>query len=186
MDKKELIGIISRYFILLLLGVFISLFYVIFTPLTVYSSYFILSKIMDDVRLVPEVISFFNPATVIFFKGYFARIIPACVAGSAYYLLTILNLGTPMPKSKRLKSLLFVMLAFLILNVARISIFAFLVPKGYQYFDFAHELVWYLGSTLMVALIWFANVFIFGLDKVPFYSDLKKIYLEAISKGEVK
>lgn len=186
MDRAGIIGLLARYLVLIFLGVFITIFYTIFTPLTVYSSYFILSLILEGVRLVPETISFFNPVTVIFFKGYFAKIIPACVGGAAYYLLVILNLGTPMPPVKRVKSLAFLILAFLVLNVVRIVSFALIVPRGYSYFDLAHELTWYVGSTLMVVIIWFVNVFIFKIDKVPFYSDLKNLYIDSVSSANTK
>ncbi len=186
MNKRDLYLLVGRYSLLLIFGFFISIFYFIFTPLTVYSSFFILSKVMEEVRLVPEVISFVNPATVIFFKGYFARIIPACVAGSAYYLLLILNLSTPMSYGKRAKTLAFSLILFFLLNVARIAVFAVLVPQGYAYFDLAHELTWYIGSTFMVVVIWFLSVFIFKISEIPLYSDLKILYEEAVYQRRSK
>jgi hypothetical protein len=57
---------------------------------------------------------------VIFIKGYYAEIINACIAGAAYYFLLILNLSTPMEISKRIKSLVFMFLTFLIINILRI------------------------------------------------------------------
>ena len=87
MNKKEAFFLLSRYTILIILGIpNLLLFYIIFTPLTVYPIFWILNFFYDAILY---------PLNVIFFKGYFASIIPACVAGAAYYLLLILNLITP-------------------------------------------------------------------------------------------
>jgi len=176
MDKRQVTFLALRYFILIVLGLFnLYLFYLIFTPLTVYSVYFLLLRFSEGVVLVST-----GVIPSIFLKGYIAQIIPACVAGSAYYLLLILNLTTPMKIKKRIASILFLLISFLIINILRITIFALLVPKGYQYFDVAHEITWYLGSTIMIAIIWFANIMIFKIRMVPIYSDLKSIYTDAI------
>ena len=102
MNSLEAFNIALRYFILfivgisnLILGVY-GVFYLIFTPLTVYPSYWILHSLYGASLM---------SGTVIFLKGYYATIIPACVAGSAYYLILILNLSTPMPLAKTSSSM---------------------------------------------------------------------------------
>lgn len=170
MDKLG--PLIFRYAILIVLGLFnLALFYIIFTPLTIYPVFFFISKIFSGSTIIS-----ISPTPAIAFKGYVARIIPACVAGSAYYLLLILNLTTPMQFSKRVKSIIFLLLSFLVINILRITLFAALVPAGFQYFDATHELTWYFGSTIMIAAIWFINSFIFKIQGVPVYSDIKSIY----------
>ena len=107
MKKKEIYDLILRYFVLLVLGVFSStLFYFIFTPLTVYPVFWFVSIFDSGAKLLE--------GNVFFFEGIYFEIIPACVAGAAYYLLFILNLTTPMNYKKRLKSLLFLVFVFLV------------------------------------------------------------------------
>jgi len=173
MNKSGVYYILLRYLILIILGIpNLYLFYLVFTPLTVKPTFFLLSMI-DPSSYIVE-----GTTNVIFFKGYFASIIPACVAGAAYYLLLILNLTTPMSVKKRIGSIMFLLTSFLVLNLVRIFIFAMLLTKGYQYFDFTHNVTWYFGSTVLVILIWFSNVLIFRIRDIPIYSDLKQIYLD--------
>ncbi len=175
MDKSRVFSLVIRYLVLILLGLGnLYIFYLIFTPLTIYPVFYILSKFFDPIFFLSK-----TPIPAIFFKGYIAHIIPACVAGSAYYLLLILNLTTPMKISKRIYSILFLFIGFLIINIIRIAVFALLVPRGYQYFDITHELTWYFGSTIMVVILWFANILIFKIREIPIYSDIKSLYYEA-------
>ena len=116
MEDKEAFVLFSRYFILLLLGLFkLKLFYLIFTPFTVQPMFMVLSLVYDNAALLE--------GNLIFFGGGYIQIIDACVAGAAYYLLLILNLSTPMNAEKRIKSIFFLVLTFLILNIIRILIF---------------------------------------------------------------
>lgn len=198
MDKLK--SIFSRYLILLILGIpSLLIFYLIFTPLTFYPVFFILQKLYGAIITTGNTTiacstistSFLSPFlskiacinTTILFKGYFASIIPACIAGSAYYLLTIFNLTTPMDKKIRIKSLIFLTITFLILNILRILGFAILfVEKGYKYFDLAHAATWYFGSTILVVILWFSNVLIFRINAVPIYTDFKTLIKEAFNK----
>lgn len=166
MDTKNYLYLFARYFALVLLGINLGLIYYIFTPLTVHISFFFLEKFYDAVLI---------SSNVIFVKGYYATIIPACVAGAAYYFLIILNLTTPMPLKKRVASLFFLIMTFLILNTIRIVVFAYLIFQGYEDFDFAHRASWYFGSTVLVVLIWFANVTIFRIKSIPIYTDVRQI-----------
>src|SRR3989344_7699659 len=104
MNIDNIPGLVARYIVLLFIGITnlllgaYGLFYLVFSPLTVYPSYWIFN-VLYDARLISS--------TVIFFKGYYATIIPACVAGSAYFLLLILNLTTPMGLKKRIYNLIY-------------------------------------------------------------------------------
>jgi len=123
-----------------------------------------------------------NPGAVIFIKGFYATIIPACVAGAAYYFLLILNLTTPMGLKKRIGSILFLFSTFLFLNILRIIIFAAIISEDFQYFNQAHTFTWYFGSTLLVILIWFTNVKIFKIKDIPVYTDIKSIWKDVFRK----
>lgn len=175
MNKNQIFSILTRYIILLILGMFnIFLFYFIFTPLTFYPVLWILNLIYGSVISSPD---------TILFKGYFATLVPACIAGSAYYLLTILNLTTPMKAKTRAKSIIFLLASFLIINVIRIVIFAVIyAEKGYELFNTAHLATWYFGSTILVVLLWFANVLIFKIHNIPIYTDIKNIYSQIKGK----
>ncbi len=166
MNKKEAFGILFRYLLLIIIAFpNLFLFYFIFTPLTVYSSYIIL-----DVLYNADL--YFNIITI---EGLSIEIISACVAGAAYYLLLILNLSTPMQLKKRIKSFIFLIFSFFALNIIRIVIFSILALNGFKYFDLAHAFLWYAGSTLLLVAIWFANIYIFKIKEIPVYSDLKRI-----------
>ncbi len=168
MEKKEAIYLVLRYVFLAVLGVFnLELFYYVFSPLTVYPVYWILSLIYENTTLLQ--------GNLLFFSGVYAQIIPACIAGAAYYLLVILNFAMPLKISQRIKSLVFLAAVFLALNILRIVVFGSLLVSGSQYFDVAHEVVWYFGSTVMVVIIWFVNVWAFKIKEIPVYTDFRNI-----------
>tara|TARA_Y100000034_G_scaffold133588_1_gene199509 strand:+ start:25461 stop:25976 length:516 start_codon:yes stop_codon:yes gene_type:complete len=160
--------LVFRYLILLLIAIpNLFLLYFIFTPLTVYPVFWLLKFFYNADLVAPTVISF---------NQILIHLIPACIAGAAYYLLLILNLTTPMPLKTRINSLIFLLLSFLILNILRIFFFAILALSGFQYFDLAHEFVWYIGSTVLVVILWFINIHIFKIKAIPIYSDFKELY----------
>jgi len=177
MKAGRVTELVVRYLILLLAGLFnLTLFYAVFTPLTVYPLYWILSVIDSGTKLLEG--NFF------YFRGEFLEIIEACVAGAAYYLLLILNMTTPMKLKKRMQSILFLMGSFLVINIIRIGIFAELAVSGSEYFDVAHNIVWYFGSTVIVVAVWFLNVWLFKIKNIPIYSDAKDLFEDVIRKGK--
>lgn len=160
------LGMFLRYLIALLIALpNLFIFYLIFTPLTL--------------TFVSLILGFFYPITLI--KGALVvnkviiELVPACIAGSAYYLLVALNLATPMKAKTRIKSLSFLILTFFIVNVLRIALFSILAVRDNPYFAIAHELTWYFGSTIFVVILWFTSIAIFKIDKIPIYSDLRRI-----------
>ena len=170
-SANNFFDIIIRYFILILVALpNLFLFYAIFTPITIYSVYF-LFEIFFDVTLF---------GNIIFIKFFRIELIEACIAGAAYYLLFILNLATPGIKTgKRIKLILFSFLTFLIINILRIFFLGLMFLAGSSLFDITHQIFWYLGSTLFVVLIWFAEVKLFKIKQIPFYSDLKYLLQES-------
>ncbi len=165
MKREEAISLAVRYGILIILGFGIESIYFIFRPLTVYPVYFILDLVYGA-NLVE------NGMVV---NGIFVEVIDACVAGSAYYLLLILNLTTPMKIGLRMKNIVFLVGSFLVINVIRIIFMVFLFFSGYEYFNLAHKAFWYIGSTIMLVGIWFIGVRIFGIKNIPIYSDLRSM-----------
>jgi exosortase/archaeosortase family protein len=167
-----------RYGLILLFGLFnLSLFYFIFTSLTVYSVYFILNLFFEP----------FLSGTTIFLGEISLEIIPACVGGSAYYLLFILNLSIPnLLVRKRLKMIFSSSLFLLILNVLRIVFLSLLAYNDSSYFDLTHKIFWYLLSTVFVIGIWFWEVTYFKIKEIPLYSDLKELYSKSIFKQKKK
>jgi exosortase/archaeosortase family protein len=168
MNIEDFLKLFLRYLFLVIIALpGMLVFYVIFTPLTIYPVYWILGIFFDGITLS-------NSSLV--FNSHSIQIIPACIAGSAYYLLLVLNLATPMKPLLRIKSISFTILSLLALNILRIVVFAALFITGFQYFDFTHKLVWNLGSTVLVFAIWFANVYLFRIKAIPGYTDLKNIF----------
>ena len=168
-ENKSFLDILIRYFILLVAALpDFGIFYFVFTPLTIYAVYFILSMFFN-VSLMKD---------VILISGRFPiQIIGACVAGSAYYLLLILNLSTPGIKFvKRMKMISFSFLVFLVFNILRIVLLSSIFVNGSPAFDIVHLASWYFGSVILVVLIWFAEVKFFKIKEIPFYSDVKKMF----------
>ncbi len=177
MENKEAVDLGIRYLVLVLFGAGLGVFYFLFTPLTVWPVYGVLNLVDSGVRLFE--------GSVIFFSGNYIEIIGACVAGAAYYLLLILNLATPMDYLKRAESLLFLFGSFLLLNIFRIVLFSLLFVSGFQFFDLAHKLIWYFGSTILVVVIWFVNVWLFDIREIPVYSDVMELFRDAFGVGGV-
>ena len=176
MNLKNVSYTLLRYFILLILGLSnLFLFYYIFTPLTVYPSFWILSLFSNAVLSHPNILNINNQII---------EIIPACVAGAAYYFLLLLNLTTSMSLKKRINSLLFIFLTFLAINILRISSFALLYVNGFSYFDLAHKTTWYFGSTILLILIWLLNIKIFKIKSIPIYTDFNNIYEDMKAKNK--
>jgi exosortase/archaeosortase family protein len=167
MINKNLLDISLRYLILVLVAIpNLYIFYKIFTPLTIYPIYFFF-KIFFETTL---------SGTTIFVKHFSIQIISSCVAGSAYYLLFVLNLSVPNIKfSKRIKMISFAFATFLIVNLIRIIILSFLSFSNMELFDITHNITWYMLSVLLVVGIWFVEVKTFKIKEIPFYTDIKNV-----------
>jgi exosortase/archaeosortase family protein len=165
MKKEDASNLFLRYLLLVVFGIFLSIFYKVFFPLTFWPVYYLLN-LLYTVSL---------SGNVILISGLGIEIIDACIAGSAYYLLLILNLTTSMKPGKRAYSLLFSFFSLLILNILRIFFLSILFVEKSAFFDFTHRLFWYALSIVFVAVIWFLAVKIFKIKKIPAYSDLKAL-----------
>lgn len=165
MNKKEkvILYIFVRYLILILLGFSLFLFYKIFLPLTIWPVYLLL-KIFYDVSI---------SGNTLYVAGIGIELINACIAGSAYYLLLILNLTTNIKAKQRAYSIIFSFLFLLVLNILRIFILSILYVEDFAFFDITHKLFWYALSVLFVVGVWFLTVKLFKIKNIPVYSDLK-------------
>ncbi len=173
---KDLLSLCVRYLILIITGIpNFWLFYFLFTPLTVYASYFLFKLFYQNTLLM---------SNIILVNSIPIEIIDACVAGSAYYLLLIFNLSIPNIKiKKRLLLLLFSFSLFFIVNIIRIIVSSALLVSGAIWFDFAHRLFWYIGSIVFVVGIWFFSVKLFKIKEIPFYTDIKNLFSLAKKKS---
>lgn len=166
-EYKQIYSLFLRYLILIVLGLGnLWIFYFVFTPITIYPIYFFLHTFFSATL----------SGTTLLFNNYPIIIAEACIAGSAYYLLTILNLSTPISFAKRVYSLAFSYLTFLIINIIRIIIFSILFVNSFSLFNTLHLLFWYFLSGVIVFLIWYATIKLFKIKEIPVYTDIKYIY----------
>jgi len=163
---KKIFNIFFRYFLLFFSSLNnLYLFYLIFTPLTVYPIYGILSL-------------FYNlslSGTTIFIGELSISLIPACIAGSAYFLLLMLNLSNPMSAKQRLYSILFSFSFLLLLNMLRILLLSVLFIEGISSFETIHYFSWHALSILFVIGIWFSTVKLYHIKNIPLYDDIRTI-----------
>ena len=172
--KERYTDIVIRYLIILIVALpNLYIFYAVFTPLTVYPLYFIFNLFIE---------AYLSNNTILI-NGFAIEIIGACVAGSAYYLLFILNMSIPNIKlKKRAQMIIFSFASLLILNILRILILTLFLFTESNYFDITHRFFWYFVSTILVVLIWFTTVKIFRVKDMPIYSDFKFLYKKSILK----
>ncbi len=164
--KKRITDIFVRYLLMILVALpGLWIFYFIFTPLTVYPVYFLLNLFFETTL---------SGSTITISNTFPIEIVRACVAGSAYYLLLILNLSTPnIILRKRLKIILESFLALLIINLLRIFLLGILYVSGSSLFEITHKIFWYFANVVFVAGIWFFMVKSFRIKQIPFYSDIR-------------
>jgi exosortase/archaeosortase family protein len=167
-NKENPLFIIFRYLILLILMFSLPAIYKVFSILTIYPVIFLLRLIYPSVLLFRNIIAI-N-------MNVYIQIIPACIAGSAYLLLLILNLSVPITAKKRVFSLVLSILILLCLNILRIFFLSVLYYNKSNLFNFTHLFFWYVLSTIFVIAIWFFIVKIFSIKEIPIYSDLKVLY----------
>ena len=166
-SKLNLFDLLFRYSLILLLGIGnIFLLSIILTPATIYSLFFLLSLVYSQITL---------SGNLILLNSYTIEIISACVAVSAYYLLIVLNLSTPMPLKTRIYSLFCSLIALFTINILRLFILAIFFVNSFAFFDLIHKVFWYGLSTIFILIIWFSLVKLFNIKEMPIYSDLKKL-----------
>ena len=164
-DHRKLLEIFTRYIIVLIAGLkSLFIFYKILTPITIGTLALILGIFTE--ALVTE--------NIIILNWMIIEIIPACVAGSAFYLLFILVFSTGGIKPKeRLKMLALSFAALFTLNILRIMFLILIADEAY--FSIVHWTFWYLVSTAFVVGIWIGIVKFYKIKEIPVYSDFLNI-----------
>jgi exosortase/archaeosortase len=128
-SDKDIIFLFLRYIILVIAGIFLNLFYKVLFPLTIWPSYYLIN-LLYDASIIGNTISV---------SGANIDIVGACVAGSAYFLLLILNLSTQMDYKKRIYSLIFSFFSLLFLNIIRIFALSLMFIEKVAFFDLTHK-----------------------------------------------
>jgi len=156
-----------RYVLAVLVGVFYQVFYWIFSPWTLHSTYWILNLVYDVVL----------EGNLITFDSVTFALIPACTAATAYLLLTMLILVTRGIKLlTRIKIWIYGCLLILVFNTLRIFLLIWIyVTFGQNYFDALHLVFWHVISTVVVVLIWIGLTKKYKVKGIPIYSDFKYI-----------
>ena len=172
MDKqsKKISRIFLRYIIIFLAGIGnLYLIYKLLTPITIHTLNIILS-IFTNTTLVGNIIQL-NTISI--------EIVPACVAGAAFYLLFLLILSTADIKHEtRIKAIISSFAILFALNILRILI---LIPMANaSYFETVHWIFWHIVSTIFVVAIWFHTVKTYKIKSIPIYTDIK--YIKSLIK----
>lgn len=125
-----------------------------------------LSLINNDVFLIDDSLSY---------NGFFVKLIPACAATSAYYLLLLLVCFTKdINLNKRLKIFFYGSLIIFIINSIRIISLVLILDKySYSLFKATHLFFWSVIASVLVALIWIYFIKKYKIKSIPVYSDLK-------------
>ncbi len=163
---KQLTNLFLRYLIIFLAGLGnLFIFYKTLTPITAQTLKLILN-LFTHTTLTQNILILPNLSI---------ELIPACIAGSAFYLLLILNLSTPDIKlKKRIKILAITFISLFVLNILRIILLVSIAQTSY--FQSLHELFWYVISTIFVIAIWIFTVNKLKIRKIPVYDDFKFLY----------
>ncbi len=165
-SSRKIYSIFNRYILILILGLGdLVLFYLLFTKPTVLFSNFLLNLVS------PTILA----GNSILFKETLISLIPACIAGSAFYLLTILALSIPNIKiPKRITLLGFLFITLFLFNVLRIFVLALI--NRMDLFNAVHLFTWYFITTAFVIIIWFVAVKLFKIKDIPIYTDAKYLF----------
>ena len=125
-----------------------------------------LNIINKDVFLIDDSISY---------NGLFVKLIPACAAASAYYLLLLLVCFTKdIGLNKRLKIFFYGSLIIFIINTIRIIFLIIVLDKhSYNLFKTIHLFFWSVIASILVAGIWIYFIKRYKIRSIPIYSDLK-------------
>ncbi|MBI2046861.1 pacearchaeosortase [Candidatus Pacearchaeota archaeon] len=178
MRTREFLDIVVRYALVLASSInSLGIFYLLFTPLTIYPVFWLLSMFYN-VSLSGNIISIALSSEKISIE-----LVDACIAGFAYFLLFALNLAARSIKARtRIFSVLFTFFAFLFLNILRIIILSVLYINNFAYFNIVHSLFWNTLSTLFVVGIWFLSARLFRIKEIPGYSDIRFVWRYAKRK----
>ncbi len=105
------------------------------------------------------------------------KFVPACIAITAYYLLTFLVIITKDIKLKtRIKMWLLGTSLILIANLIRILILSILLIKqNINLFLTLHLIIWELIASIYIFLIWILLTKLYKVKSIPIYDDIKEL-----------
>ncbi|MEK6871644.1 MAG: pacearchaeosortase [Nanoarchaeota archaeon] len=165
--QKKIVLISLRYLFLLAIVFALPILYTLLTVPTVFPVLILLKLMYTQVEFIEPII--------IIDAVTFIEIVPACIAGSAYLLLIILNFSIPLHLRKRMHVLFFSLAMFFILNVTRIILLSIWYHEKFSFFNSVHLVLWYVLSTILVIAIWLFTIKIFSIKEIPFYTDLMQL-----------
>jgi len=176
-QKFNLVDLAARYSLAFALSInSLFIFYYIFRPLTFYPVLFIL-KLFYSAGL--------SGLELLIVNSYEISLVDACVAGSAYYMLAILNLTTRGIRFfKRIKIFFLDAALLLALNILRIVILAIVLVESSALFDVMHFIFWHVVSVVFVVFIWLFTIKIYKIKEIPVWSDI--LYLKSFMKRQRK
>jgi len=174
-ENEYYLSLLFRGLAILVVTLNFNLIYTIFTPITVYLSYYLTSLFYDTIQI----------GNSIGVGGIGFNIINACVAGAAYYLLFLLILGLKdLSFKKGIKMLLSGFAILLVANVLRIFLLIVLnIEFGENYFEAVHLAFWNFISGIFIFLIWIFLVKKFKERDIPYWSDIKYLYSKSSLKN---
>jgi len=164
-QPKKILGLFARYFAMLLIGAGnLYVVYKVLTPITIHTVNTVLSIFTKTVL----------EGNIIHLSNVGIEIVPACVAGSAFYLLLMLLMSTANIRPQtRIKAIITALVMLFVLNILRILI---LIPMANaSYFEIVHWIFWHFVSIIFVVIVWFSIIKMFKIKEVPIYSDIKYI-----------
>lgn len=173
-ENKKVTNIFLRYLMLIILGsANLYIIYKILTPLTIYATNTLLGLFFPTELM----------GNVIHFHQSIIQIIPACVAGSAFYLLIALFLSlSDVNLETRTKAIFTAISTLFILNILRIVILSLMIKN--PNFEMIHWIFWHIVSTILVVTIYILIIRFYKIKSIPGYSDFK--YLKSLIKKHKK
>lgn len=173
--NEKIYNLFLRYLFIVVMGFSLSIFYKILTPLTLKTLNLIFS-----INYEPIIIE-----NMIRLPTFIIEIIPACVAGAAFYLLIILIFSIrDISPLTRIKVLTLSFILLFAMNILRILVLVSLT--GSTYFDTIHWVFWNLVSTIFVVAIWLGVIKIYKINSIPIYSDAKYLLGLVNSRKDAK
>lgn len=158
------LSLISRLLIPFIISY--SLLEKVFFFLTIHTSYYLLNLIkIKTILISPYLITFSN----------YIRFSSACAIISAYFFLLLLIILTKdISFKKRIKMFLLGSLMMFLINIARIIVLILILERnGFNAFQQAHDIIWMIMGSVLVALIWIFLIKVYHVKSIPIYSDIK-------------
>jgi len=168
----------------LIIRLLLLLFIVLFSQDVIYPVLKFLTTKLSYIFLIPLKPAVTNSATFVI-KNQIIEIVPACVALSAYILLSILILSNKDIRSNKLiKLFTYGFSAILIINIIRIDLLIYmLILMGNRLFETVHLFFWKILSGVVVVLIWIYLTRKYNITEIPVYSDVKYLINKIKTRG---